>query len=332
MRRAHRILPAVGAIVALAALAVAGPVGAAEPPVNVSLYWPSATVQAQQVFVPVGATVKVMLQYGSDGGYDAQVVTSADPAVFATDGPTLYHTKLDPGAAGGYGYALWVFTAVASGTTTFVVDEVRPWDDSDATTHLLALVARADDVAPLDAQACAAGVSTVGVGIGSHVGIRLVANATTGYLWREASVPNTAAFRPDDPEGTYTAPAADAPIGAGGYQTFGYTGVLDGSAPLDLVYARSDGTIGERCAPTVAVGIAADPYPPDDTVVPLAGATPEPTTAPTAEPTVPPTSTMPDPIGSPVPWVPVIALSMLVVVTVAAVALAIARRTAGGDA
>jgi predicted secreted protein len=329
MRRAYRILPAVGAIVALAALAVAGPVGATEPPVNVSLYWPSATVQAQQVFVPVGATVKVMLQYGSDGGYDAQVVTSADPAVFATDGPTLYHTKLDPGAAGGYGYALWVFTAVTPGTTTFVVDEVRPWDDSDATTHLLALVARADDAAALDAQACGAGVSTVGVGIGSHVAIRLASNATTGYLWREASVPNTAAFRPDDPQGTYTAPAAGAPDGAAGYQTFGYTGVLDGSAPLDLVYVRSDGTIGERCAPTVAVGTAADPYPPDDTLAPIG---PPPSDEPTAEPTVPATSTVPDPIGSPTPWVPAIALSMLMIVAVAAVALAIARRTAGGDA
>jgi predicted secreted protein len=329
MRRAHRILPAVGAIVALGALAVAGPVGAAEPPVNVSLYWPSATVQAQQVFVPVGATVKVMLQYGSDGGYDAQVVTPADPAVFATDGPTLYHTRLDPGAAGGYGYALWVFTAVAPGTTTFVVDEVRPWDDSDATTHLLALVARADDVAALDAQACGTGVSIVGVGIGSHVGIRLASNATTGYLWREASVPNTAAFRPDDPEGTYTAPPADAPIGAGGYQTFGYTGVLDGSAPLDLLYARPSETVGDRCAPTVAVGTAADPYPPDDTLAPIA---PPPSDEPTAEPTVPPTSTAPDPIGSSAPLVPMIALSMLVAVAVAAVAVAITRRTAGGDA
>ena len=292
MRRFRRTVPTAAAVIALGAFALAGPVRAAEPPVNVSLYWPSATLQAQQVFVPVGATVKVMLQYGSDGGYDAQVVTSADPAVFTTDGPATFHTKLDPGAAGGYSYALWVFTAVAPGTTTFVVDETRSWDTSDATTHLLALVARADDTAALDSQACAAGVSTVGVGIGSHVGIRLVSNATTGYLWREASVPNTAAFRPDDPEGTYTAPPAGGPDGAAGYQTFGYTGMLDGSAALDLLYARPNETAGDRCVPTVAVGTAADPYPPDDTIVPAETAA-EPTTAPTAEPTVPPTSTLP---------------------------------------
>ena len=128
--------------------------------------------------------------------------------------------------------------------------------------------------------------------------------------------PEPAAFRPDEPQGTYTAPAADAPDGAAGYQTFGYTGVLDGSAGLDLVYAGPGGAVGERCAPVIAVGVAADPYPPDDTLVP---AEPPSSAEPTDEPTVPPTSMAPGPAGTPTPWMPFAVLALLGAVSMGAV-------------
>jgi predicted secreted protein len=276
------------AVTTAAVLAVLLPgVVAAASPVNVSFYWPSAAATDGAVVVPVGATVGVMMQVGSDGGYEATVTTAADPAVFTTAGPAWFHSKLAPGAAGGYTYELWTFTAVAAGSTTFGAKEARSWETGPGTTHALQLVAVADGVAALDTQVasdsrCTPGFTTVGVGIGDRVAVRLASNATTGYLWSEKSVPNTNAFRPDAPQGAYTAPGPDAPIGAGGYQTFGYTGLAVGSSPIDLVYARSSGDVGATCAPTISVGAAAVPGPADDTLVPIDA--PEPVPSATAEP------------------------------------------------
>ena len=278
------------ALAAMLSLLVPGAAAAATP-VNVPFYWASGTATTQAVVVPVGGAVHVMMQVGSDGGYEATVTTAADPAVFTTAGPTWFHTKLEPGAAGGYTYELWTFTAVAAGSTTFGTKEARSWETGPGTPHALQMVAVADGIAALDTQVtsdsrCAAGFTTVGVGVGDHVAIQLASNATTGFLWTEASVPNTNAFRPDAPQGAYTAPGADAPIGAGGYQTFGYTGLAVGSSPLDLVYARASGEVGARCAPTVAVGQALQPGPSDDTIVPIDA--PEPTASPVASATAEP--------------------------------------------
>ena len=303
-------LAATLALVAPGAAAAAGPAAAAAP-VNVSLYWPSGAATDQAVIVPVGGTVQVLMQVGSDGGYEATVTAAADPTIFTTAGPAWFHTKLGPGAAGGYTYELWTLTAVAADSTTFATQEARSWETGPGTLHMLHLQATSDGVAPLDTPVqygdrCAAGYTTVGVGIGDHVAIRLDSNATTGYLWSEPSVPNTNAFRPDATQGTYTAPGPNAPIGAGGFQTFGYTGLAVGSSPIDLVYARADGTVGQRCAPTIAVGAAAAPRPADDTIVavtapepsatpvasgpPEVTATPLPVTSPAAGVTPPPTS------------------------------------------
>lgn len=280
------------ALVLAASLALLVPgVAAAATPVNVPFYWPSGAATDQAVVVPVGGTVQVMLQVGSDGGYEATVTAAAAPAVFTTNGPAWFHTKLAPGAAGGYTYELWTFTAVAAGSTTFGVKEARSWETGPGTPHALQLIAVADGVAALDTQVtsdsrCVAGYTTVGVAVGDHVAVQLASNATTGFLWTEASVPNTNAFKPDAPQGAYTAPGPNAPIGAGGYQTFGYTGLAVGAAPLDLVYARASGEAGAKCAPKVAVGQAIQPGPGDDTIVPIDA--PAPTASPTASPTAEP--------------------------------------------
>jgi len=287
------------ATAALLALLVPGAAAAASP-VNVPLYWPSGAATGQAVVVPVGGTVQIMMQVGSDGGYEATVTAAADPTVFTTAAPLWFHTKLAAGAAGGYTYELWTFTAVAAGSTTFGVKEARSWETGPGTPHALQLVAVADGVAALDTLVtsdarCTAGFTTVGVGIGDHVAVQLASNATTGFLWTEASVPNTNAFRPDAPQGAYTAPGPNAPIGAGGYQTFGYTGLAVGSSPLDLVYARSSGEVGAKCAPKISVGTAAAPGPSDDTIVPIdaPGPTATPAASATAEPelSAPPAAT-----------------------------------------
>jgi predicted secreted protein len=286
------------ATAALLAVLIPGAAAAASR-VNVPLYWQSGAATSQAVVVPVGGTVQVMMQVGSDGGYEATVTGAADPDVFTTDGPQWFHTKLGPGAAGGWTYELWTFTAVAAGSTTFGAKEARSWETGPGTLHALQLVATADGIAALDTRVtsesrCTAGYTTVGVAVGDHVAIQLASNATTGFLWTEASVPNTNAFRPDVPQGAYTAPGPSAPIGAGGYQTFGYTGLAPGSSPLDLVYARASGEVGARCAPKVSVGAAAVPGPVDDTIVPIDA--PEATSTPpaaTAEPelSAPPAAT-----------------------------------------
>ncbi len=311
MRQVRQAAAAVVVVASLLILAAA-PSRAAGAPVSVSLYWPSGAPQAQQALVPVGATVKVMLEYGSDGGYDAEVVAAPDAAVFATSGPETFHTKLPPGAAGGYGYALWTFTAIAPGTTTFAVDEARSWDHSDAVAHLLTLVARDGEAVPLGDAACPAGTSVVGMAVGGHVGIRLTSNASTGYTWTEVAVPNTVAFRPDDPQGTYTAPAADAPPGAAGYQTFGYTGLADGSSPVDLAYARAGEAPATTCRPTVVVGVAADPHP-DGEIVPIETPAPVSTDEPelTAPPATPPVTATPTSGADPADPAPSLAIAGL---------------------
>jgi predicted secreted protein len=333
--RVSRTAPVV--LAASLALLVPGAVAAASP-VNVPFYWPSGAATDQAVVVPVGGSVAVMMQVGSDGGYEATVNAVADPAVFATVGPAWFHSKLAPGAAGGYTYELWTFTAVAAGSTTFGTREARSWETEPGTLHALQLVAVADGVAALDTQVtsasrCAAGFTTVGVAVGGHVAIRLASNATTGFLWTEASVSNTHAFRPDDPQGAYTAPGADAPIGAGGYQTFGYTGLAVGSAPLDLVYARSSGEVGARCAPSISVGQALEPGPADDTLVPIDApvATATPAASATAEPELsaapsatPPVTSGDAPGGPSGPGVALVTL--LAVALAAAVVTTAARR------
>jgi predicted secreted protein len=291
---------------ALLALAVA-PARAADAAVSLSLYWPADAGHAAQAFVPVGGTVKVMAQIVSDGGFSAVVTDAADPAVFTTSGPDTFIDVVPPGWAGQSTYELWTFTAVAPGTTTFRFESDQAWVGGDkGPKYALTLVARADETVPLDDAACVAGTSTVGVAVGAHVGVRLSSNASTGYAWTEVSVPNTVAFRPDDPQGVYTAPPADAPPGAAGYQTFGYAGLADGSSPIDLAYARAGEAAASTCKPTIAVGVAADPAP-EGKIEPYDDQ-PSPTDQPDTTPPATWTSTTTPGEEPRAPWIPAAAL------------------------
>jgi predicted secreted protein len=79
--------------------------------------------------------------------------------------------------------------------------------------------------------------STVTVGKGGQLTVRLDSNHTTGYQWLvKPGVPSNLAIAGDV---KYEGPAADAPPGAGGADVFTFRATATGTQQLTLVYARS---------------------------------------------------------------------------------------------
>lgn len=95
--------------------------------------------------------------------------------------------------------------------------------------------------------------STVTVGVGDTVTLRLASNPSTGYSWKVTEEPDAAVLESQGM--TYEEPSSDA-IGAGGTGVWTFKAAADGSTgiKMDYVGPGTDAEVGQSFAVTVQVG------------------------------------------------------------------------------
>jgi len=76
---------------------------------------------------------------------------------------------------------------------------------------------------------------TVELKVGDELRVKLAANRSTGYRWMLTQGPGKVLFKQGDP---MYARAVDAPVGAGGIETWSFRAVEAGEQPLVFEYRR----------------------------------------------------------------------------------------------
>jgi predicted secreted protein len=241
--------------------------------------------------LPNDGALAVVLQVNGGTGYEWRTTEVPSSDVIGAPvhgiGPYFVASSSLPGAPVS---VVFYFAALAPGATTFAAALYPPASDTPAETFSVAIRVRDESGATASLTYGECG-DIVGIDSDGTVGMTLDSNATTGYSWSVISPPD-ATLAPANDNGTYLPPPADAPIGAGGSQHFGWLATGAGSAAVELAYTQvGSQTAGRTCSFEVVAGT---PVPPPD-------AAPTDSTGTTATP--PPTSTADtgDTLPSPAP-------------------------------